>query len=395
MYLKICICFIISFLSSVIIGLNMVNIPIHLSQHASFSNFHKIMLFSLEAIMSTVLALVLVKLLKHIKINRLFILSGFIRIIAILLLLFNSNLWQSYLILILLGMSTFLNTALTQFWLTTISITRYKGIVYSLQGVLISLGIATGSGWYTIINDFPKLKAHFHLTDYTWTSIVCSIIGLLMLMLFAFTRINYSPQIHEKTVVQTIRSRKGIYASVAICGLTFFSVSWYIVVYGIQNGMSVLSSSILLSMFMLGAICIDPIISILGEKWDRRYIMVVTSIVSSILVVFLPIAIYYEYPSYLIMFIWGGLVSSIYSSVLVTLEEDSDSKSALTIYAAFSTMENLGAFVGLIVIGTAFSLFGSSSFVYFIIIANLTYVTYAFYLFVKSENTTHQQTNKN
>jgi len=240
-----------------------------------------------------------------------------------------------------------------------------------------------GAAVYTYLPDVTLADHQFYGPQ---LGLFFSGVGCVLLM-FAplITPIDYQYVPAPQKLKAVILDNRGVYAAISLCGVSFCGVSWYMVLYGLDNGMDLGRASTLLSMFMLGGICVDPVFSLLGEKLDRRYILVFCCLICCILVIFLPVTIYYVLPSYALVFAWGGVISAMYSCALMLLEEKLGEQSQLLGHSAFSMMENVGAFIGLILIGAILSWFGTDGFGYLIIAVNLLYFTYALHLFLKGK----------
>lgn len=382
---RIIVCFIATFVSSMVIGISMVCIPLQLSEGGGFSDFHTTLLFSLEAAVSIFLALKFQKLVKRFGINELFIFAGVLRAIAFLLLLFFNGLAASYFILLTLGTATFFHTIICQYWLNTIPIQKFKGVLYSLHGATIAGGVAVGAGIFPLLGELAVSFDVEYLSGIKVGFICSFFLSLSLVLILSFGRIWLVPQETKNRIMEIVMAHRGIYLAIALCGISYFGVSWFMVLYGVRNGMDIPAASLLLGMFMLGGICIDPLVSLIGEKVDRRYILVLACLCCCVFVIFLPIAIYYEGPSYFLLFLWGGLISSMYSCCLALLEEKLGEDSQLAAHSAFSFMENIGALIGLLAIGAILSFVGSDGFSYVVVFFNMLYFTYALHLFLKGK----------
>jgi hypothetical protein len=104
--------------------------------------------------------------------------------------------------------------------------------------------------------------------------------------------------------------------------------------------------------------------------------LVFSALVCTLLAIFLPLAIYNKYQAYTLLFVWGGVISSMYSNCLILMEERYGTQNSLTATASFALMENSGAAVGLIIIGTLLGFIGPDGFSYVIMLANILYLTF-------------------
>ena len=295
--------------------------------------------------------------------------------------LFATN--SSWLILsTLVGVGSFFCLMTIQLCINYVEIKRFKGLIYALLGTVISLGMAAGPIIYSYRMDLAQYLPSFLENILEHKQSISFVLSAIITLLFAlplFMHRDFLPKIQKMSpfsIPHFIKDNQGVLYAVALCGISFFGVSWYITVYGIRNELSLLDSSLLLTAFMLGSVCLDTPISTISEYLDRRFVLVYSALICTILAIFLPLAIYNAYQAYALLFVWGGLISGMYSNCLILLEKKYGADNALAGSTVFSFMENLGATGGLIFIGLMVNLIGTDGFSYVIIFSNLIYFSF-------------------
>lgn len=373
-----------TYLFSVSIGLNAVIIPTFIEENPDFNTFWTTLILSIEAIIAIILCLFVQRIIKSTGLLGTIFIAVIIRIIATFLLSISEGVVSWFVLTLLVGVGSFIYLLFIQICINNMAITRFKGMIYSLFGILISLGIATGPIVQSKIDfliDLFDLKGY--LSDYlnhglSLSFIVSSFITVLAVIPFLLGK-KLVPNIvitKPRKLNKIIKKSPSVLFAVALCGISFFSVSWYITIYGIRNGLGLFDSSLLLTAFMLGSVSLDGLISMLSEYVNRSYILVYSALACSVLAIFLPLAIYNKYHAFILLFLWGGIISGMYTNCLYLLEKKHKGQDSTATNAAFALMENVGASFGLIMIGTLINFIGTDAFSYIIIFANIAYFSF-------------------
>ena len=381
--LKLIIYFLAAFLLASSIGLNAVVIPSFMEENTVlFSSFSTTIILSTETAIAIVICFFMISIIRKLGLKKALVIAILLRVIALLGMGILANTFSWLVLSTFVGVGTFFCLMTIQLCINYVEIKKFKGLIYALFGTIISLGIATGPIIYSSRMNLAAYLPFFPESIWQHTESISFCIGAIITLLFAvplFIHRDFIPQINKITsfsIPHFIKDNQGVLFAVALCGISFFGVSWYITVYGIRNELSLLDSSLLLTAFMLGSVCLDTPISTLSEYFDRRFVLVYSALVCTILAIFLPLAIYQAYQAYALLFVWGGLISGMYSNCLILLEKKYGTDNALAGSTVFSFMENLGATGGLILIGFMVNLIGTDGFSYVIIFSNLIYFSF-------------------
>lgn len=380
--LNLFLCFFSTFIFSVSIGINAIIIPQFMENSSAFNAFSISINLSLESFCAILLSIYSPQIVRFLGLRLSLFISAILRFIALVLLGIYSDVGSWFFLILLLGGGTFFYLFLLQSWINQIHIAKFKGVIYSVFGTLISLGIATGSAIHQYINyDLFHIVAFFsnnlpvdatHIVAFFNNGLIDLLaISPIVLGIKALPKVKLPKT--NIPLLSIVKANKSILFAVALCGISFFGVSWYITIYGTRNGFDLTEASFLLGAFMMGSVCLDMPLTGLAEFINRKYMLVISALFCTLLAIFLPLAIYDVKVAYLLLFVWGGIISSMYSNCLYFIEERYDSKDSIAANAAFTFMENSGAALGLLLIGTFLPFIGTDGFSYVIILANIVY----------------------
>ncbi|HAA12332.1 MAG TPA: hypothetical protein DCE41_11775 [Cytophagales bacterium] len=375
--------FVSTFLLSVSVGANAVIIPVFVEGDEAFDAFSKTLILSMEAFVAIGMSLALPRLLRRIGIRATLFAAAGVRIGASGLMSWFTDVPNWILGSLCLGGGTFLYLLLIQICLSNVEIRRKKGLIYSLFGVIISLGIAVGPlaleklDALLTLSGLAEYVANLGLPAVGTQLIFSALLTAISLLPFFLGRSMVPPiqEIPAFSVWKLVRENKDVLFAVALCGISFMGVSWYITIYGLHSGLKLNQAPYLLSAFMLGSICLDTPLSFLAEYVNRKVMLVLSALLCSILAIFIPLAIYDFTQACALLFVWGGLVSGMYSNCLVLLELKYKNQNVVATNTVFSLMENIGGAIGLTLIGIFLQEGFNNGFSYLIIAACLVYFT--------------------
>ena len=324
--------------------------------------------------------------------------STLFRLPALLLLCFLTEPRHWALVVFMHGIGNFLFGILLQTWINSIPFTRNRGLVMGLFGTSISLGLALGPVLLAVASYFPEqLSALVSFTDqygkqwFGWTvpaavsvqtrmglvlSALLSTLAVLPVLLGrSMTPRNYDePKVSMPSVVR--RAPAAMYA-VMLCGFTILGLQSFITVYGLRNGLNMRDASYLLTAFMIGSISLEAPIASLSDRFDRRYVMIALVLLSLVAAVYLPMAVYYRWSAWALLFIWGGMIGALFSICLALVAERFNGPDLVAANGAFSIMDNLGGLLGVLAMGFGMDMLGEDGFPYAIMFASVVYFSFA------------------
>jgi MFS family permease len=296
------------------------------------------------------------------------------------------------------GVGNFLYGILLQTWINGLSFDKHKGLLMGLFGTSISLGLAIGPLLISFIGKHPLLLApYIHsveaaifsqlgakipdtVNDITkaglFLSAVFSAISAVPTLLCRF----HAPKLRlesSTSAPKLISRAPAAFFAVMLCGFTILGLQSFITLYGIKNGLSVTAASYLMSAFMLGSIILEAPIASLSDRFDRRYVLIVLVLLGLVSAIYLPIAVYWKYSAWILLFVWGGMMGAIFSICLASISERFEGSALVAANGAFSIMDNLGGLLGVLVMGVAMDFFGEDGFPYALMLASVTYFSFA------------------
>jgi MFS family permease len=386
-----------NFLQSISVGINAIIFTTALSQYGASTALIGVIL-AIEYLSVFAISLGLPRILKVISLSVGLEASLLFRIPALLALCYVTHPAWWALWVFLHGVGNFLFGVLLQTWINGLRFEGNKGFVMGLFGTSISLGLALGPLLIALATKYPEyitpavtaietfLQAKLNLSPLENVSFMTKAGLLMSAMLSAiaalptlFCRFQAPrPQISSDTTVRAvIRTAPAAFFAVMLCGFTILGLQSFITLYGIKNGLDIASASYLMTAFMLGSITLEAPIASLSDRFDRRYVMIVLVLLGLVSAIYLPIAVYWRWPSWILLFVWGGMMGAIFSICLALISERFDGQRLVVANGAFSVMDNLGGLIGVLIMGVAMELFGEDGFPYALMLASVSYFSFA------------------
>lgn len=136
-------------------------------------------------------------------------------------------------------------------------------------------------------------------------------------------------------------------AALEAAGLSFLPL------YAMRLGWPEHSATLLLTVLLIGSIVLQLPIGWLGDRMDRRRLLVVLATISIIGALAWPFAFSHPWLAYLLLFLWGGVFVGIYTTTIAMLGDAYKDAELLGIYALLSTAWGVGALLGPLIGGMA------------------------------------------
>lgn len=116
--------------------------------------------------------------------------------------------------------------------------------------------------------------------------------------------------------------------------------------YAVRLGWPEHSATLLLTVLLVGSIVLQMPIGWLGDRMDRRPLLVVLAAISAIGALAWPFAFSHPWLAYPLLFIWGGTFVGIYTTTVAMLGDAHKGAELLGIYALLSIAWGVGALLG-------------------------------------------------
>lgn len=386
-----------NFLQSVSVGINAVVFPIALDKYG-FSTSLIGLIMAIEYLSVFGISIWLPSIMRWLRVGTGLQLSTLFRLPALLALAYTIEPGGWAFWVFVHGVGNFLFGVLLQTWINSIPFDRARGFSMGLFGTSISLGLAMGPVVLSLSQHFggtltqlqgsiDDLALHWlgwqapsAVDAYTRIGLVLSalistlavlpiLIGGLLVPRFSITR--------RGKLLNVVRRAPAAMFAVMLCGFGILGLQTFITVYGLRNGLELRDASFLMTAFMLGSISLEMPIAALSDWFDRRYVMIGLVLASLIAAVYLPIAIYYKWTGWVLLFIWGGMMGGLFSICLALTADRFHGEDLVTANGAFSLMDNLGGMMGILIIGLGMDLFLEDGLPYAIMLASVAYFSFA------------------
>ncbi len=139
-------------------------------------------------------------------------------------------------------------------------------------------------------------------------------------------------------------------AAVETAGLTFLSL------YAMDLGWREQQATQLMSCMMFGAIVLQLPIGWLGDKMDRRKLVILLAVAAALGALVWPLALKSPVATYALLFVWGGVFVGIYTIMLSIVGSRFSGSELIGIYAAMGLLWGGGALLGPVLAGGAMQL---------------------------------------
>jgi MFS family permease len=382
-------------LTSTSMGMLAILVPVHLASFPANSDSAIGTALSFETIASLVICLLIPSILKHTKLALGIAGSSLFRLPTILLFPYFSELGMLIPIIFVHAVGCYYIFLMLQIWVNSIPFKKNKGLMIALYSTSISVGFAVGPILINVLNNHPMMFAELTNSILASTTAFVGhapvvdtarlfVIAMLVCALSVVPLIVYLAKIPKaqfndgSSIFKTIMENRGAMFSIAMAGVSQFGVAAFIVIYGMKNDLSFSDAALLLSCFMFGSLLLEVPIAWVSDYFDRRFFIVWCAFACILCAVYLPIAIYTPMQAWILVFIWGGVISGIYSVSLTLIGERYTSEDDLIASnAGYSLMESIGGTVGISAIGFSMHYLGTDGMPYIIMFASILYFSFA------------------
>lgn len=382
------------FSESVGIGMSAIVFPITMQSSGLDVAIIGIIL-SFDAFAALLVSLLFPRILRYIGIKGAVFIAGGLSVLLLLLLSVSSSLliWAAG--VFLYGLGSFMFVMLLQTWLNNIDIQERKGLVLALFNTAMSIGLALGPLFINFIKStdaasFATVLDIFAFIGFPITG-DAAVLGtrLIFYMAALFSAIAFlvfltgfaiMPSIKMssgKGMLSLILNTKGPMFAIMMAAVSVYGVTAFIAIYGSQNGLDLDESTVLLSSFLIGSLLLETPFTWLSDYFDRRFLIVLMAFACLICAVYLPIAITFNAVALVLLFLWGGMTASIYSTSLALIADRYSADEMIIANSGYFVMESLGGVGGILMIGFAMQLIGSDGLPYIIMLASILFFSFA------------------
>jgi MFS family permease len=382
-----------TFLVSVSMGMNAVLFPVTMETNGISTTLIGFILAT-ETIAALGICFLLPKLLKYLGMRFSLVAVTLFRVPPLLFLPFFDDVSFWLVAIFVHGIGAFTFLILMQTWVNSLKFRKNAGLMIALYGTAVSLGLALGPLVLRFIDEWNLLDTSFgayflglvlqfgfdeaHVANglrYCISALISTLaVAPILLGLWLVPRFQFKG---KARIWRSVMLAKGPMFAVAMAGVSLFGVTSFITIFGLRNGLSLSDASLLLTAFMLGSLILEVPLTWLSDYFDRRYIIVLNAFLCMVCAVYLPIAIYETHQAWTLLFIWGGVIGSIYSTSLTMIGERFSDEDLVTANAGYSIMESGGGTIGILLIGAAMALVGPDGLPYVIMFSSIVYFSFA------------------
>lgn len=246
-------------------------------------------------------------------------------------------LWLWFPLRLLLGVSAEALFVLSEAWTNELTDDATRARTMAIYTAVMSLGFALGPIVLSLVGASGALPF-----------LIGSALSLVALAVLLLPRM-HEPRLEGGGVASPIGyARKAplamatmvLYAALEAAGLSFMAL------YAMSLGWPKSEATRLIATMMVGAICLALPIGWLGDRMDRRRLIVGLALASAVGAALWPLAFAEPVVAYPLVFLWGGLFSGIYTLVLTIVGSRFRGSELVGVYAVMGLAWGLGALVG-------------------------------------------------
>ncbi|WP_338331809.1 MFS transporter [Acetobacter sp. LMG 32666] len=257
--------------------------------------------------------------------------------LTLLLFPLSSSVWPWFPLRILLGAFCEVILVLSESWLNQITDNHARGRVMGLYSTLLSVGMACGPALLSITGRQGNLP----------------FFGTAAILLVA-AAITLAPWMVAPPPAAPTRHRLWRYlwlAPIAITATLLIAMldgaaTSFLALYAIQSGWSERAATLLLSVMLLGATVMQVPIGWVGDRTNRRHLLVILALLTCGGALLWPMAMHQPAFAYPLLFVWDGAFASLYSVAMAAAGNRYRGGDLIAIYALCSLAWGVGSFTG-------------------------------------------------
>ncbi|MDR1658766.1 MAG: MFS transporter [Desulfovibrio sp.] len=287
--------------------------------------------------------------------------------------------WLWFPLRILLGAASETLFVLSETWLNALSLEQTRARVMGIYTAAMSVGFALG----------PLLLSFVGTDGFTpyLTGSTLAVLAALFVMsprVFApnIEKPEHSHPLHFMRLAPLALAATSLNAAIETSGLTFLTL------YALSLGWQEAQATQLMTCMMLGAIILQLPIGWLGDKVNRRRMVIILSVLSAFGALLWPLALQNPLTTYGLLFVWGGVFVGIYTMMLTIVGSRFKGSMLVGIYASMGLFWGGGALVGPLFAGAAMQI-AAHGLSFFAVAACGVFAVLAVILKEHKENTGH------
>lgn len=258
---------------------------------------------------------------------------------AVLLALFPEmpTVWLWFPLRLLLGVVSETMFVMSETWLNQLSNDKTRTQTIAGYTVALSAGFALGPVILTLVGSEGLLPF-----------LVAAGVALLALLSVAMPWVRapaFDRASHHNPLKYLALAPVALFATLVNAALETAGMS-FLPIYAIRLGWGEESATLLLSVLLVGALLLQLPIGWLGDRIDRRRLVIGLGCLATLGALAWPYALTSPFLAYPLLFLWGGVFVGIYTVMMAQVGSQFKGGDLVSIYAVMSLFWGLGAFVG-------------------------------------------------
>ncbi len=286
----------------------------------------------------------------------------------ILLMAFFENIYVWFVCRFLMGVAGTVLFIVSETWINEIAEDRVRGRVLSLYTFTISATLGISPMFIFI------LGAEGSLPFFVAVSLM-----IFSVYPLRWTK-NSSPDFADSRVSHVTKFIFLAPTAVAASALMAFeeaSVLTMLPVYALRNGLTEQTSALFLTVLAFGSMAVQPIIGSLADRFNRYNLLIFSAVIVMLGAISLPLIIQTKVSVWIVMFIWGGAISAIYTLALIIIGHRFRGAQLAAGNAAFGLMWGLAGALAPLSGGIAMTISDPHGFVFVLATASIAFIVLA------------------
>ena len=257
------------------------------------------------------------------------------------------SIWLWFPLRIMLGAAAETLFVMSETWLNQLSEEGSRTRTMAIYTASLSLGFALGPVILTLVGTQGRLP---YLLGAGIALLALLSIAMPWVRMTRFERPSHGNPLRYLALAPVAIGATLVNAALETAGMSFLPL------YAMRVGWGERPATLLLSVLLLGAILLQLPIGWLGDRMDRRRLVIGLGLASALGALAWPLVIHTPLLAYPLLFVWGGLFVGIYTVLMAEVGSRFRGGDLVSVYAVMSVAWGVGAFVGPSAAGAAMDL---------------------------------------
>ncbi len=252
--------------------------------------------------------------------------------------------WLWFPLRFILGIASETLFVLSETWINSLSTEETRARAMATYTAALSVGFALGPLILSIIGTAGALP---YLIGAGLALFSALFVASPRIEAPVFDKPSHSNPIHYMRLAPLALSATLLNAGLEAAGLSFLAI------YAVNVGWSEGDATRLITCMMVGAILLQLPIGWLGDKMDRRKLVILLAIIATLGALAWPLTMGHEWAAYALLFVWGGSFVGVATIMLTVVGSRFKGGELVGIYAVMGLVWGGGALVGPLAAGMA------------------------------------------